>query len=1287
MSKSKKDNNEFNFFDDLINEVAASIVNTSHMSIVDFAHQVIFNNDPVFQLFPTQKAILKSLYNEPLVEEEKEILRSWREQDRTTWVDGRKYINLVLEAGRRGSKCNAASAFINTTIGRITFHEFYNVCKNIRTGSKSNNTDILQPGILTYNPKTWKPELTHNYFIQFNGTHTVYEVSTTTNKKEITTGEHPYLVWKEGKDEPEWVLASELKVGDYILTATNTSIFGQLNLIRTQCHQLTTELLRAETAVQKHLALSQFRALDKDSLYTILCNICRSNGTKHNNEVAYSIRINKIPYIKDDLISAFLKFGISTASSSHEKEDRVNFTRHGFTRLCEVFGDAFLANTSNYRKLRSTVRHGYDYEVYACPALISIINKLDITARLPKTATLQQCKEKLPAKAKGLLKYINPNVQWEPISSIEILGEQPTYALEVYGTNIIGNDIITHNSTLGSIIALKEFHDLLTLESPARTYKLLPSSPIAILVVGQSQDQVKETIFSQIKGFAESSLYFQTLKKAKVIEILGTEIRCPNKNIAIYAKHTNTSGLVGYNVKALILDEVARFETNSEGVNTAFEVMDNVGKGGAAFDEHYKSVAISSAWEHGDPIEKMFENAKADYQSIAFKLTTFQLNLSLKKGVSRKVVSDYAVDYIKSRLEYEGIRYSKLNNLILKDNLERNKLGSSVIDARPTDIDITMPNGQIKRYAGLQVDRIEIAPDFIKSFIHVDPALKKDSAGLAVVSPRIFTDNKWKISVDGLLKWEPSVDKVGNRRLVSFIDIEEKIEDLIPARNVQRVTFDQWNCLQEDSRILQKLNNNWVLSKVKNLKLGDTVLSSKNTENKIVALESKSNIPTVKITTKNGYELIGTYNHPIMNKQGHFVELQNLKINDEVKLNIGDLHSVDNIVITKKDAEALVLGYLIAEGDWTYYGTSYNIRFSNREEEVKEDYKVAFEQVINQPVKILDTGIRKESKYYYKRLTEELGLVTGAINKKIPDYIFHSSKKEIGLLLSGLFEGDGNITCFIPGEKYQKKSKLIYVELNTKSELLSKQVQQLLLYLGIKCNRKRIDKKTPKGAPTFCYRILIYGQNIIKFKDCIGFRSSRKSTLLDSAISNLSFKRKSRVNYPEDKIISIEHCVSNIMHMEVSGDHTYQSEFVNHNSASFIQRLIMQGIDSEEVSSSREAQFTYYTLFRDLLAHDFIILPVDSLWSNQAITELSELVMKPNKQIIHPFASKDLADAIVNAVYQCYTHMVGMGMTAGIGLKVSTTPSKNLTQLKIGKGASAKIKVGAAVQRLHNRRN
>lgn len=1111
MTNSNSQDN--NFFDDFINELTtANLQSQGDMSIIEFANRIIFNNDPDFSLFPTQKAILKAFYKEPLLEEEINILNTWVDEERSTWVEDRKYISLVLEAGRRASKsldietdiltkdgfkklkdvhigdyvynaegkltkvinetkiiknkacykitfsnnetvicsddhlwrtknkteecftvkttyelfalgykdlideysvkslnhaniltntkdkkryikkiefnysvpvkclevednshvflitkslipthnCNSQSAVILTTKGDITYGELH---KLLEQGEKV--------GIYTHNFNNTVVEsyVTYDIKSELNAIEQTYKVTTKQGKQEICNKNHPFLTWDSSSIYPYWKQLKDLKEKDFIATSSEIPLFGEETLsrddLRTYAIKLTTpgnQYFKYKEYLSTYFNTPRFHSQIK-SLKVPIRTICRLNKEHlqlfltyiltYSQDIKESVRITGRAYHKTrkekrfrlnvhlteyqaTIARQFLKFGINFKVNKH-KISLYNSTTK--TKLVSIFGSEFLHQEHLRKKaVRPNLNDELDLEEYLP---IKVLPKY-IQAKEDPNRRPQIRKRILQAKAEKLndmklYDWATNHINWEQIISIEPYKVEQTIALEVADTHVIGNPIISHNSTMASIIALKEFYDLIVLDNPHKRYNILSGSPIAILVMAQSQAQVKETIFAAIKGYANNSRYFASLQNKGIIEILSEEIRCAEKNVSIYAKHTNSKSLVGYTLKCMLLDEVARFESiGEEGKNKAFEIWENVAAGGSTFGHDFKKVAISSAWEPNDPIEILYNRANKDPLTLAFKLTTFQINLNIRKETP-VIVTDYTNDFIKARREYEGIRFTKFNTFIDIENLNKAATAVSIIDAVPSEIDSKTLAGTAY-YAGVEITRIaKNKPEDSLSFIHIDPALKKDSAALAVARG-VLVENKWKIQIDALLKWEPHTDNKGIKRIVSFIDIENKIDEICKVRRVGKVTLDQWN------------------------------------------------------------------------------------------------------------------------------------------------------------------------------------------------------------------------------------------------------------------------------------------------------------------------------------------------------------------SASILQKLQSQGIDAQIASCSRESQFTYFTLFRDLLAHDYIILPKDSLWSNNAITELSELVLKANRQVIHPTAGKDLADAIVNAVYQCHQHMLRTGLSLNMGVSTNIVSSQSLAPLQrvnIINPSTTKeqLKIGSAIDKLYKVRN
>lgn len=354
-------------------------------------------------------------------------------------------------------------------------------------------------------------------------------------------------------------------------------------------------------------------------------------------------------------------------------------------------------------------------------------------------------------------------------------------------------------SALGSIFALYEFYKLISMPNPARHYGLLPNDPIAIFVIAQTLEQVKDTLFAKIRGYAKDSSFFKSLEDSGKIEILSESIRYPAKNVAIYAKHTNSPALVGYTLKAIILDEFARFENKVEDDGTITSTGDhlwgNVGRGVNRFGTEGYRIAISSAWEPDDPMERMWETSKRDPELLAFRLRTWDLNKL--PSVSREACNgDYIKNREKAELEFEGVRRRTKSNFISSHLLESCMKGRSAIDNLEIPIDVQSGN-DTRHYIGCELTRVAPAHPESISFIHLDFSVKRDATALAICSARQVEDeegkSKWIVSIDGLLRWNPIMDSKGIKRVVSYQNVEDIIIELCSKRRVAKVTFDQFN--------------------------------------------------------------------------------------------------------------------------------------------------------------------------------------------------------------------------------------------------------------------------------------------------------------------------------------------------------------------------------------------------------------------------------------------------------------------------------------------------------------
>ena len=794
-SKFKPEDLFDSFLDEALN-ISLSQASTS-IGIVEFAENIIFNGES--QLYPPQRAILKAFYGEPLSEDELMILYDWKEGQeisRTTWVDGREYSNLVLEAGRGASKALDLDTPILTSKGWQTIKE-------------------IKPGDYVFSPSGKQVKVLAESEVFTD--HITYKVEFSDGSVIIADAGHEWLTW----DKPARKAHQRSKT---------PSIFPSLKT--TQEIRDTLQYPRKDRRVELNHSIELSKPIEFPEvdlpIHPYLLGYWLGDGTSANANLTISLQDSKEVLFKLDYLGYSYKV-------KQYKPGCYTVLIYGLHKELKSLGllknkhipDIYLFSSVQQRLelLRGLMDSDGTVDKRGCSNFVNKNTKIAegvyfLAASLECNPTLRTNTAKLYGKECGLYHKVNvrPN-KLNPfylsrkaerfrvctqqdnkrfITNVTYIPSQPLKCIQVEGgMYLAGKSLIpTHNSSLISLISWYEFYNLISLDIPAKHYDLLPGSPIAILAVAQSETQVKNTLFKAMKGYAEQSTYLNSLIKSGKLEVLDLEIRCPEKKVSVFATHTNSKSLVGYSVKCLILDEAARFEIDEYGKSKADLIYENVGRGVTSrFGKYGKKIVISSAWETGDYIEKLYEVAEKSVTTLGFRLKTWQVNLN--PNASEQVIKnseDYIKDPIAAATEYEGIRSLKQGSFFISENVEAAFKGFSACDAIAIPLDLTNEEGETRNYAGIQITRIQ--PTLTPSFAHCDYGVKKDGAALAVCSPVEVETGKWGVSVDILMLWKPYVDKdKSNRaikRIVSFTNCEEIFLEVAKNRRVQKFSFDTY---------------------------------------------------------------------------------------------------------------------------------------------------------------------------------------------------------------------------------------------------------------------------------------------------------------------------------------------------------------------------------------------------------------------------------------------------------------------------------------------------------------
>lgn len=386
---------------------------------------------------------------------------------------------------------------------------------------------------------------------------------------------------------------------------------------------------------------------------------------------------------------------------------------------------------------------------------------------------------------------------------------------------------------------------------------------------------------------------------------------------------------------------------------------------------------------------------------------------------------------------------------------------------------------------------------------------------------------------------------------------------------------------------------------------GKTKIQSNNNQNKVVSKWQDKDKACKYIKTTKGFELSGTIDHAVVclddNLDIDFKDLQDIK-DEYIAIKTGfNYFGNDNTMPSFKfehdcrTKDCLMpkeltpdlsywMGLLLGDG---CVSVSKNKR-KQRVDFVSEDQDLldAFENnlrkyfCVDKEEKIDRMNRRNntwEIQYFCKKLAQYLlkcGFTkTIALDKKIPNILKKASKDNLIACLQGLYDTDG---CF-----YVQKNKGAEITFNTSSKQLAKEVQAILLNLGIVSNfgisNKVCAKQLPQGNKlskcSEAYKIRITGQTFIKrFNDIVGFRCLRKKEKLDTYIDNhfngeeslakaigLTNKliegrtHKAQKLYDQGlyfvKVKEVDYFFSDTIDIEVENEECYWANgFVNHNS-------------------------------------------------------------------------------------------------------------------------------------------
>ena len=234
--------------------------------------------------------------------------------------------------------------------------------------------------------------------------------------------------------------------------------------------------------------------------------------------------------------------------------------------------------------------------------------------------------------------------------------------------------------------------------------------------------------------------------------------------------------------------------------------------------------------------------------------------------------------------------------------------------------------------------------------------------------------------------------------------------------------------------------------------------------------------PVYRLTTALGRTIKATANHPFYTFDGWRL-LEEL----EVGVQIATPRRIDVAWSSNwPDHEVIALGHLLAEGNLCH---PHSVYFYSKDEAQCQDYIHAAEGFDNVTCSM---ALHKGTYSIYARRTDatqppgiftwadRLGLLgKQAATKEIPAAAFQLGARQLGLLISRMWEGDGHIDV--------EGRSLFYA---TASERLARQLQHLLLRFGIVSRLRTVNFPYRDGR--IGYQLFVTGNdNLTRFRDQI----------------------------------------------------------------------------------------------------------------------------------------------------------------------------------------------------------
>jgi len=358
---------------------------------------------------------------------------------------------------------------------------------------------------------------------------------------------------------------------------------------------------------------------------------------------------------------------------------------------------------------------------------------------------------------------------------------------------------------------------LLCLKDPATYYGKPPGDTIDILNIAVNAQQANNVFFKGLKTRISRSPWFVGKYDPKASEIIF------DKNVNVYSGHSEREAFEGYNVIAVILDEISGFATENTTGHDQAKTADAIysmyrGSVISRFPDYGKVILLSFPRFKNDPIQKFYDSVIAEKETI-IRSKTMKMDEELPDGTAgNEITIEWEEDHIKSymfpktfalkRPTWEINPTKKIEDFKVDFYRDMSDSLSRFACMPPEAIDAFFKSREKIEKAfnnmAIGIDefgRLEpwFQPDPNKEYyIHVDLAQKHDHCAVAISHVKnwvnvkvtdVFSQAAPIVEVDAVRYWTPTSDKS-----VDFTEVKDFIIGLRSSGfNIKICTFDRWN--------------------------------------------------------------------------------------------------------------------------------------------------------------------------------------------------------------------------------------------------------------------------------------------------------------------------------------------------------------------------------------------------------------------------------------------------------------------------------------------------------------